>query len=111
MAYRDRKDVLAVFELESARTGDVVLARNRRCILHQSTGLYSYGLYSYGLYSYGLYSYGLYSYYLRPKTEKCGALRIPNFSKNRQSDVESFSLRSWLSNDMRFAWFGQCRTN
>ena len=42
-------------------------------------------------------------YYLRPKTHVAGALPIPNFSKNRQSGVESFPLRSELSNDMRFA--------
>ena len=50
-------------------------------------------------------------YYLRSKTEFAGTLPISKFSKNRQSGVESFSMRSELSNDMRFAWFGQCRTN
>ena len=79
---------------------------------NRANGVYSYGLYSYGLYSYGLYSYGSYSYgsrvaqtvyYLRPKTHVAGAPMILNFSKNRQNDVESFSLRSGLSDDMRFA--------
>ena len=42
-------------------------------------------------------------YYLRTKTEVPGALPIPNSSKIRQNDAESFSLRSELSNDMRFA--------
>ena len=42
-------------------------------------------------------------YYLRPKTHVLGAPQIRNLSKNRQSDVESFFLRSGLSNDMQFA--------
>ena len=43
-------------------------------------------------------------YYLQSETQVPGAPPIPNFSKkNRQSGVESFSLRSELSNDMRFA--------
>ena len=48
-------------------------------------------------------AYIVIAYYLRSETEFAGALQIPNFSKNRQSDVKSFSLRSGLSNDMRFA--------
>ena len=39
------------------------------------------------------------------------ALKNSIFSKIRQSDAESFSLRSELSNDMRYVYFGQCRTN
>ena len=42
-------------------------------------------------------------YYLRSETEFAGALQIPIFFENRQSDVKSFSLRSGLSNDMQFS--------